>query len=165
MDRGEATRSGLLGTRQIRHASVFQTLAVVPLAITVVVSPFRGPLVPAVRLSVLLGTRPHAAAVAAIALPTETGAAHAEDRTAPEANAPEEGNTSSVHHPLPGGPGRRKPPPPPSLAWLPGVGEHLLADRRREAKALTDHLVEEGTHLRDDAELLRPQEDPRCAHH
>jgi hypothetical protein len=95
-------RSSLVGARLIRHASILQTLAIVPLAITVVVSSFRGPLVLAVRPSVLLGTGLLPAAVAAIPLPTETGAANAEDRAAPKAATPKERNAASVHHPLPG---------------------------------------------------------------
>ena len=72
---GQVTKSGFVGARLIRHASIFQPVTVVPLTVPVVITAFWALLVFAVGFSVLLGASLLPAAVAAVALSSETGAA------------------------------------------------------------------------------------------
>jgi len=95
---GQVTKSGFVGARLIRHASIFQPVTVVPLTVPVVITAFWALLVFAVGFSVLLGTSLLPAAVAAVALSSETGTADTEGGTAPAADTPQEWNKPVLRH-------------------------------------------------------------------
>jgi len=101
---GQVTKSGFVGARLIRHASIFQPVTVVPLTVPVVITAFWALLVFAVGFSVLLGASLLPAAVAAVALSSETGTADktgtadTEGGTAPAADTPQEWNKPVLRH-------------------------------------------------------------------
>lgn len=101
---GQETTSGRpVITRLIRHSSILQAIAVVPLAVPMVFTAFRAALVLAIRLTVTRRSGLPTAVVAAVALTSEAATAHAEACIAPAAHMSEECDTDGVHDLLKGG--------------------------------------------------------------
>jgi hypothetical protein len=88
---------GLVAARLIRHGSIFQTVAVVALAVAMVLTAFRAALVLAVGVAMLLHARLSPAAGAAVALTAEAAATDAEHRATPAADTPEKRDKGGVH--------------------------------------------------------------------
>jgi hypothetical protein len=90
IDVGERTSIGFVRTRLIRHTLSFQSLTQISLAIAMIVTAFRCPLMFAVGLAVTLCTRVIAAVRAAVAMPAEARTADPKHRPAPTALSPKE---------------------------------------------------------------------------
>jgi hypothetical protein len=82
----------------IRHRPCFQSLEVLSLAITMVVTAFFGALVLAISLAVALGLRCIAALIAVVGLSSEVGTTHAEHFSAPLALASKKRDTTLPRH-------------------------------------------------------------------